>query len=73
MEKLIAGCVTVITLIVLATFVMQAQTGAVIAEMASEIRILKQDQLTDRARIKALADGQAWVRNSVEIQVEMMK
>ena len=67
MEKLIAGCVTVITLIILATFWMQVQTGAVVAEMAQEIRLLKQDQLTDRARIKALADEQDWLAQKVKI------
>ena len=71
--KLIIGCGAVIVAIVLATFVMQVQTGAVVTEMAQEIRLLKQDQLTDRARIRELAAEQDWVRSSVKIQLEMMK
>ena len=71
--KFIIGCAVVIVGIVLATFWMQVQTGAVIADMTREIRILKQDQLTDRARIRELAAEQDWVRSSVKIQMEMMR
>lgn len=71
--KIIIASLAVIVGIILATFWMQVQTGAVVAEMAQEIRLLKQDQLTDRARIKALAAEQDWVRSSVKIQLEMMK
>ena len=71
--KIIIGCGAIIVAIILATFWMQVQTGQMLAEQAREIRLLKQDQLTDRARIKALADEQDWVRSSVRIQLEVMK
>lgn len=71
--KIIIGCCAVIVAIILATFWMQVQTGTQLAEQAREIRLLKQDQLTDRARIRELAAEQDWVRSSVKIQVEMMK
>ena len=71
--KIIIGCGAVIVAIILATFWMQVQTGQMLAEQAREIRILKQDQLTDRARIRELAAEQDWVRSSVKIQMEMMK
>lgn len=71
--KIIIACAVIITLITVATFWMQVQTGAVVAEMAQEIRLLKQDQLTDRARIRELAAEQDWVRSSVKIQLEVMK
>ena len=71
--KLIIGCCAVIVGIILSTFWMQVQTGQMLAEQAREIRLLKQDQLTDRARIRELAAEQDWVRSSVKIQLEMMK
>lgn len=71
--KLIIGCCAVIAAIILATFWMQVQTGQQMAEQAREIRLLKQEQLTHAARIRELAAEQAWVRNSVKIQLEMMK
>ena len=65
--KIIIGCCAVIVAIILSTFWMQVQIGTQLATQAHEIRLLRQDQLTDRARIKALADEQAWVREKVRI------
>ena len=46
------------------------QTMIVNASMASEVRELRRDQLTDRAMIRALADEQRWIREKVKISVE---
>ena len=71
--KIIIACGAVIVAIILATFWMQVQTGEMLARQAVEIRLLKQDVLTHRARINELAAEQDWVRNSVRIQMEVMK
>lgn len=73
LAEIIAGACCVIVLVALAGFVMSVQTAAINARLASEVKDLKVQQLTDRAMIRALADEQAWVRNSVKIQTEITK
>lgn len=67
-----AACV-VIAAMVLAALIMAGQTMALNARLSAEIKELMVQQNTNAARIQALADEQSWLRNSVKIQVEMMK
>lgn len=71
--NIIAASCTIIVAVVLGTLVLSVWTWEVQAQTAQEIRDLTIMQRTNAARIQALADEQAWVRNSVKIQVEMMK
>lgn len=59
-----------ICLLIAALFWALVQTMVVNAGLASEVRELRQYQLTDRAMIRALADENAWVREKVKITVE---
>ena len=63
-----AACVVIVAM-VLASLVMAAQTMALNARMAAEIKALQIQQNTNADRIKALAAEQAWIREKVKITV----
>ena len=71
--NIIAASCTLIVAAVLASLVMMVNTREAQAQTAQEIRDLTIMQHTNAARIQALADEQGWVRESVKIQVEVMK
>ena len=52
--KIIIGCCAVIVAIILSTFVMQVQTGEVLARQAAELRTLRVQQIIDGKRIAEL-------------------
>ncbi len=68
--RMMVGVGVLICILIAALFWTLGQTMVVNASMASEIRELRRDQLTDRAMIRALADEQRWVREKVRISVE---
>ena len=59
-----------ICVLIAALFWALVQTMVVNAGLSSEVRELRQDQLTDRAMIRQLGDEQRWVREKVRISVE---
>ncbi len=67
-----AACVVIVAM-VLAALVMAAHTMALNARLSAEIKALRIEQRTNAVRINELAAEQNWIRNSVRIQVEMMK
>lgn len=68
--RIVGGVGVLISVLIAALFWTLGQTMVVNAGLASEVRELRRDQLTDRAMIRALADEQRWVREKVKISVE---
>ena len=58
-----------ICLLIAALFYMVVNAMVINANLTSEVRELRRDQLTDRAMIRALADEQRWIREKVRITV----
>ena len=68
--RMIVGVGVLDCLLIAALFYMVVNEMVINANLASEVRVLRQDQLTDRAMIRALADEQRWIREKVKISVE---
>ena len=68
--RIVSTVGVLICLLIAALFWALVQTMVVNAGLASEVRELRRNQLTDRAMIRALADEQRWVREKVRISVE---
>lgn len=71
--RIVGGVGVLICILIAALFWTLGQTMIVNAGLASEVRELRKDQLTDRAMIRALADEQRWVREKVKISFEVAK
>lgn len=71
--NIIAGACTVIVAAVLGTLITAVNLSMTQAQTAQEIRDIGIQTRTNAARINELAAEQSWIRNSVKIQVEMMK
>ena len=69
--KLIYGTGTVVCLLIIALFWQLGQTMDYNARLVGEIRELRIRVNTHEVRLKALADEQAWVRESVKISAEL--
>ena len=68
--RMVVGVGVLDCLLIAALFWALGQTMVVNAGLASEVRELRRDQLTDRAMIRELADEQRWIREKVKISVE---
>ena len=67
--RMVVGVGVLDCLLIAALFYMVVNAMVINANLASEVRVLRQDQLTDRARIRTLADEQRWVREKVKITI----
>ena len=67
--RMVVGVGVLDCLLIAALLWALVQTMIVNAGLVSEVRVLRQDQLTDRAMIRALADEQRWIREKVRITI----
>ena len=67
--RMVVGVGVLDCLLIAALFYMVVNAMVINANLASEVRVLRQDQLTDRAMIRTLADEQRWVREKVRITI----